>query len=70
MVGELFFHVIREQFEALRDGDRYWWELALGPQDRQRVENTRLSDIIRRNTGIGNELQDDVFRVPGAGGGS
>lgn len=29
----------------------------------QEVESTTLADIIRRNTTIGNELQDDVFHV-------
>lgn len=69
MVGELLFRVIREQFEALRDGDRYWYTRTLSPGARDRVERTKLSDIIRRNTQVGDELQDDVFRVPGAGGG-
>ena len=70
MVGELLFRVIREQFEALRDGDRYWYELTLSDRDRRNVEHTKLSDIIRRNTDIGDELQEDVFRVPGTGGGN
>ena len=26
MVGELIFTVIKEQFEALRDGDWFWYE--------------------------------------------
>ena len=28
-VGELAFHVIRGQFERLRDGDRYWYQASL-----------------------------------------
>ncbi len=64
MVGELVHAVLSEQFAALRDGDRLWYARTLGAGQRSQVEGTRLSDIIRRNTGIGDELQDDVFRVP------
>ena len=63
MVGQLFFRIMKRQFEALRDGDRYWYELTLSPSERQMVEQTRLSDIIRRNTDAGPELQDDVFHL-------
>jgi len=59
--------VIRNQFLALRDGDRFWHELTLNPEERSEVEGTRLSDIIRRNTEIGNEIGDEVFRVQGPG---
>ncbi len=62
-VGELFHSVIANQFEALRDGDRFWYERTLSARERRRVEGVRLSDIIRRNTEIGDEIQDDVFRV-------
>jgi hypothetical protein len=68
-VGELFFRIIKDQFEALRDGDRFWYELTLNARERERIESTRLSDIIKRNTGVGEELQTDVFHVPGAGSG-
>lgn len=64
MVGELFHAVLTEQFEALRDGDRLWYARTLGANRRQQVEATRLSDIIRRNTNIGDEIPDDVFHVP------
>jgi hypothetical protein len=63
LVGELLFRVMKSQFEALRDGDRFWYELVLTPEEIQQVENNRLSDIIRRNTDIGRELADDVFHV-------
>ncbi|MDG2304078.1 MAG: peroxidase family protein [Candidatus Binatia bacterium] len=49
---------------ALRDGDRFWYTRTLGPNQRAQVEATLLSDIIRRNTDVGDELADDVFRVP------
>ena len=62
-VGELIQRVLVRQFEALRDGDRFWYEGALTADERTDIESLRLSDIIRLNTSIGDELQDDVFRV-------
>lgn len=62
-VGELIARVLRKQFEHLRDADRFWYERALAPDELDRVRSTRLADVIRLNTGIGNELQDDVFHV-------
>ncbi len=64
MVGELIQHVLVRQFSALRDGDRFWYQRVLNPEEIALVENSRLSDIIRRNTAVGNELQNDVFHVP------
>lgn len=64
MVGELIHAVLADQFQALRDGDRFWYTRTLRRAERDRVESTTLADIIRRNTEIGDELQDDVFRVP------
>jgi len=62
-VGELAHNVIKMQFEALRDGDRYWYQAILSPQEIVDVESTTLADVIRRNTSIDFELSDDVFHV-------
>lgn len=62
-VGPLVFTILREQFVALRDGDRYWYARVLTPRERREVEATRLSDVIRRNTTIGGEIPDDVFHL-------
>ena len=62
-VGELAAQVIKRQFTALRDGDRYWYQNKLDPDERDQVEGTTLADIIRRNTSIGAEIADDVFNV-------
>ena len=62
-LGELFQTIVKAQFEALRDGDRFWYTRTLNRDEITEVENTKLSDIIRRNTPIGNEIQDDVFHV-------
>ena len=63
LVGELFFTILKEQFEALRDGDRFWYERALTREEIREVRRSRLSDIIRRNTEIGYEIPRDVFHV-------
>jgi hypothetical protein len=57
------FAVMKRQFEWLRDGDRYWYTKTLSDDRRREVERTTLADIIRRNTEIGDELDDDVFHV-------
>lgn len=63
MVGELIQFVVAEQFQALRDGDRFWYERVLSREDVKLVNETTLAEIIRRNTEIGTELPDDVFRL-------
>lgn len=63
LVGETFRAILVDQFEALRDGDRFWYEVALPEELVRIVERQTLSRIIRRNTRIGRELQRDVFRV-------
>jgi len=62
--GELFYEIIRRQFLELRDGDRFWYERYLTNDELQAIENVTLAEVIRDNTGIGNELQDDVFSTP------
>lgn len=70
MVGQTFGLIIAKQFEALRDGDRYWYEIqGFDKGTLQAINNTSLSDIILRNTET-DTLQKDAFvftqRVSGA----
>ena len=67
-VGELNYTIIKEQFELLRDGDRFWFESTLTQQEIRNLRRRHLADIIEMNTGIDN-LADDVFHVKSKGGG-
>ncbi len=62
-LGALFQRIVVRQFKALRDGDRFWYERVFDGRELDRIRETRLSDIIRRNTEIGREISDDVFHL-------
>ncbi len=64
MVGELVFTVLREQFTALRDGDRFFYKLAMPSLLVSYVDSLKLSAVIRLNTPIRSEVQSNVFIVP------
>ncbi len=59
-VGPLFRAILTDQFERLRDGDRFWYQRDLPKSEMQMVRGTTLADVIRRNTTTTN-LQDNVF---------
>jgi len=65
-VGELAFQVIKRQFESLRNGDRYWYQTQFSGETLTELMNTTLADVIRRNTSIDSEIDDDVFHVNGS----
>ena len=67
LLGETFQAMLVEQFTRLRDCDRFWYESYLPSETIDELHAMRLSDVIRRNTDIGDELPDDVFRVPDSG---
>jgi len=65
-IGELIQTALWEQFQRLRDGDRFWFERdpALTEADKAEIRNTRLSDVLIRNTSITeSDIPTDVFRV-------
>jgi hypothetical protein len=59
-VGPTFQRIIADQFERIRDGDRFWYQWTFKGAQLEAIERTRLSDIIRRNTSL-TKIQDDVF---------
>lgn len=67
MVGETLQAIISDQFLRLRDGDRFWFEndpyFLANPGLLDQVRSTTLADIVRRNTPVGDEIQDDLFIV-------
>jgi hypothetical protein len=64
MVGELIYTILVNQFERLRDGDRFFYLNAFPNFQIRILEATTLADVIRRNTTINREIQDNVFLVP------
>ncbi len=59
-LGETATAIIADQFERLRDGDRFWYENTMTDREIREIENTSLGDIIARNTNI-DSLQENVF---------
>jgi len=68
MLGETFHAILTDQFQRLRDGDRFWFEndpyFLANPELLTEVRATTLAEIIRRNTAIGDELPARVFGGP------
>jgi hypothetical protein len=61
MIGETFYVIIKMQFEALRDGDRLYFEnQGFDAKTLALIKSTTLADIILRNTDT-QHIQDDVF---------
>ncbi len=64
LVGELTGVVLAEQFTALRDGDRFWYERELSPEKIAQIHRLTLSRIIAKNTGARRSiLGRNAFRV-------
>lgn len=59
-VGPTFQRIIANQFERIRDGDRFWYARVFSGPQLEALERNRLSDVIRRNTSI-TKIQDNVF---------
>lgn len=59
-VGATARAIIVDQFSRLRDGDRLWYENAFTGADLKRLRDTRLADVIERNTTL-TTIQDNPF---------
>ena len=62
-VGELVYTVLKDQFERLRDGDRFYYENdpEFSEKEKGQLKKTRLADIIKANTGF--KDAKDVFQA-------
>lgn len=61
-LGPLFRKIVADQFAALRDHDRFWYERDLTRAELAMVNQTTLADIIVANTDIQrNEIPRNVF---------
>ncbi|QDT12523.1 peroxidase family protein [Planctomycetes bacterium K23_9] len=59
-LGETATTIIADQFERLRDGDRFYYENTMSDGEIRDIESTSLADIIERNTEL-DSLQSNVF---------
>jgi hypothetical protein len=64
MMGRLMQVIIKEQFQLLRDGDRFYYnnDPLFTEEELREVRNTTLQEIIMRNTDI-DIMQDEVFKA-------
>ena len=62
LFGPTALTIIQKQFVSLRDGDRYYYENdpVLSAEEKDWIRDTRLSQIIRRNTPIA-IIRDQIF---------
>ena len=63
LVGSSFTTIVKDQFERLRSGDRFWYENQFSTNDVNSLNQLKLSDIILRNSDIQN-IQENVFVAP------
>lgn len=61
MVGQTFGVIIAEQFQNLRDGDRFWYQnQGFDPATMREIESMTLSSVILKNTDT-QHMQADAF---------
>jgi hypothetical protein len=65
-VGPLIRTAVLDHFERESVGDRFWFERHFAPLPHilDWLQANKLAYVVRRNTGIGTELPDDVFNLP------
>jgi peroxidase len=59
-VGPTIRAIMADQFQRIRDADRFWYMREFSGSQLDQIQRTTLADIIERNTGL-TGLQDNVF---------
>ncbi|MCA9037105.1 MAG: hypothetical protein KDA91_18340, partial [Planctomycetaceae bacterium] len=62
-MGITFTTILVDQFQRLRDGDRFWYENIFTGTELQTLRNTTLAEVIERNTDV-QFAQSNVFFTP------
>lgn len=64
MFGRTITEILKYQFSALRDGDRFYYENEplLTDEEKATIKSTRLADVLKRNTEL-RLMQDNVFKT-------
>lgn len=62
LFGPTAMTIIEEQFLALRDGDRFYYQNDswISQEEKEWIKQTKLADVIRRNTPA-SKVQDEIF---------
>ncbi len=59
-LGTTFTAILVDQFQRLRNGDRYWYQNQFSGKALADIQRTKLSEIIERNTAL-TTIQDNAF---------
>ncbi|XP_065179778.1 uncharacterized protein LOC135810229 [Sycon ciliatum] len=51
-LGPMFHKIIVANFEAIRNGDRFWYERIMNKSEIEMIHNLTLTEIIKLNTGV------------------